>query len=169
MNGMDLKWFGMNPNILSFYSNLIPTERCSTILPDSFVFDGTGWSKATVTNDFSRANLKTQKPPRHPTDTPQTSPGNTRFQQTTTDANWHRQTYSNSTCQCLGVSGGVCWRLFACCVPWRCLGGVCGMSWGCLGVSEWYLWKSEVHGCVGGVSGFSVLAVWSKNTSLAQP
>ena len=33
MNGMDPNWFGINPNILSFYPNLIPTERCSTILP----------------------------------------------------------------------------------------------------------------------------------------
>ena len=33
MNRMDPNWFGMNPNILSIYPNLIPTERCSTILP----------------------------------------------------------------------------------------------------------------------------------------
>ena len=48
-------------------------------------------------------------------------------------------------------------------------GGVWGMSGGCLGVSEWYSWKSEALGCVWGVSGFSVLAVWSRNTILAQP
>ena len=42
------------------------------------------------------------------------------------------------------------------------------MSGGCLGVSEWYSWKSEALGCVGAVSGLSVLAVWSQNTILAQ-
>ena len=89
----------------------------------------------------------------HPTDTPQTSPGNTTCQQTTRDANRHRQTYSSSTCQCLAVSGGVCWRLLACSVPWRGLGGVWWMSVGCLEVSAWHSWKSEALGCVWGYLG----------------
>ena len=35
--------------------------------------------------------------------------------------------------------------------------------------SVWYSWKSEALGCVWGVSGFSVLAVWSQNTSFEKP
>ena len=78
--------------------------------------------------------------PRYPTDIPQTShrhlqtsPRNTTCQQMTSDANRYRQTCSSSTCQCLAVSGGVCWRLFACHVPWRGLGSVWGMSGGVSG------------------------------------
>ena len=36
-----------------------------------------------------------------------------------------------------------------------------GVSGGCLGVSEWYSWKSEALGCFWWVSGFSVLTLWS--------
>ena len=78
-----------------------------------------------------------QKPPRHLTDTPQTSPGNMTCKQRTTNANRHRQTYSSSTGRCLGVSGGVCWRLLMsvgmyCSLerPWGCLGNVWGVSGG---------------------------------------
>ena len=81
-----------------------------------------------------------QTPPHIPQTPPQTSPGSTTCKQTTTDANWHRQTYSNSNCQCPGVSGSVCSRLLACCVPWRCLGCVCGVCGGVRG----YL--SGIHG-----------------------
>ena len=69
-----------------------------------------------------------QTPPRHP----QTSSGNMTCQQATTDTKGLCQTYSNSTCHCLGVSVGVCWRLLAYCVHCRCHGVVWGMSGGCL-------------------------------------
>ena len=69
-----------------------------------------------------------QTPPRHP----QTSSGNMTCQQVTTDTKGLCQTYSNSTCHCLGVSVGVCWRLLAYCVHCRCHGVVWGMSGGCL-------------------------------------
>ena len=81
-----------------------------------------------------------QTPPRHPPDTPQTAPGNTTCQQRTTDANRHHQTYSNSTSQCLWVSGSV----------WQCLLASVGVCWhvmfpeDALGVSG---------GCLGGVWG----------------
>ena len=95
--------------------------------------------------------------------------------ETPTDANRHRQTYSNSTRQCLGVSGAgflcllvsvvVCWHIWFPEMSGRCLG------W-CLGggqrISEWYSWKLELLGCGLGVSGFLALAVWSRNTILAQ-
>ena len=69
----------------------------------------------------------------------------------------------------LGVFDGVFWRLLACHVPWGYLGGVWEESEGCLGVSEWYSWKLEALEYVWGVYGFSILAVWSENTILAQP
>ena len=78
-----------------------------------------------------------QTPHRHPTDTPHTSPGNTTCQQTTTDANGHRQTYSSSTCQCIGVSGSVCWHVL---FP----GETFGVSGGCVGGVWGYL--SGIHG-----------------------
>ena len=109
-----------------------------------------------------------QIPPRHAPDTPQTAPGNTTCQQRTTEPIRQHQTYSNSTCQCLWVSGSVCWRLLACHVLWGCLGGVWGMSGWCLGAFEWYSFKSGALGCVWGLSGFSVLAVWSQNTNLTK-
>ena len=108
-------------------------------------------------------------PPRHPKGTPQISPGNTTFQQTPTDTARHPKTLRGAVWVCLAVSIGVCCCLFACPVQWRCLGGVCGISGGCPGIFEWYSWKSEALGCVWGVSGLSVLAVWSQNTILAQP
>ena len=64
-----------------------------------------------------------------------------------TDANRHRQMYSNSTCQCLWVSGAVCLCLVASVfVGWHLLlrgdvfwvsGGCLGDVWGCL---------SDIHG-----------------------
>ena len=61
---------------------------------------------------------------------PKTSPGSTKYQPMATGTNIACQTYSNSTCQCSRVSGGVCWRLLKFWVLWRCLGGVWGVSWG---------------------------------------
>ena len=63
------------------------------------------------------------------------------------------------------ASVGVCWHVMfagdALGVSGGCLGGV----WGHL---EWYSFISEVFGCVWGLSGFSVLAVWSQNTNLTK-
>ena len=116
--------------------------------------------------------------PRYPTDTPHTShrhpPDISREHDMPTDHNRCQQTPPDILKQHLSVywgvwRGGVCWRLLACLVPWRDLGGVRGMCGGRLGVSEWKSWKSEALGCVWWVSGFSVLAVWSQNTILAKP
>ena len=105
-----------------------------------------------------------QTPPIHHPDTPQTASGNTTCQQTTTDANRHNQTYSNSTFQCLAVSGGVCLHLLvsadmSCSLEQSggCLGAVWVVSGSVLSVSHgnWRRWD------VWGVSGLSVLAVWS--------
>ena len=54
--------------------------------------------------------------PRYPPDIPQTPPDISREHKMLTDGkgtNRHRQTYSNSTCQCSRVSGGVCWHLLS--------------------------------------------------------
>jgi hypothetical protein len=74
-----------------------------------------------------------QIPTRHPPDTHQTSPGSRRCQQTTTDANRHRQMYSKRTCQCLLVSGAVCLCLLS------SVGISCSLeiSGGCLGDVWW--------------------------------
>ena len=100
-----------------------------------------------------------QTPPTHPPDTPKVSPGNNTCQQTSTDTARHPKTLTGAAWVCLAVSFGICCGLLACRVPWRCMGGVCGMSvgclwdiWGCLGVSEWFSWKAEALGCVRGVS-----------------
>ena len=80
--------------------------------------------------------------------------------------------YSNSTCQCLWVSGAVRWRLLL------SVGISCSleMSGGCLG-DVWWVFGGvrvifmEIGGtrmCLG-LSGFSVPAVWSRNTILSQP
>ena len=106
-----------------------------------------------------------QTTPRYPTDTPRHLQGTqhaNRRQQMPTDTARHFWTLTGAVWVCLAVSIGVCCRLFACCAPRRCLGGVCGMSGGCLGVSEWYSWKSEALGYVSGVSGFSVLQYGAK-------
>ena len=94
-------------------------------------------------------------PPQRPPYTPKRSPEDTRRQQTTTDANRHRHMYSNSTCQCLRVSGAVCLCLVASvfvCLHLLLPGDVWWVSGICLvffwGVSEWYLCKSEALGCV---------------------
>ena len=78
-----------------------------------------------------------QTPLRLLPDTHQISPGNMKCQQTTTDAKKHCQTFSNSTCQFLGVFGSVCWRLLACHVPQRCHGVIRGMFGGVWGNLSW--------------------------------
>ena len=66
----------------------------------------------------------------------------------------------------LFVSVGVCCRLLAYLVSWD-VWEVSGKMPG--GWSEWYSWKLELLWCGLGVSGFLALAVWSRNTILAQP
>ena len=66
-----------------------------------------------------------------------------------TDTSRHTQTAPVSVQGCLAVSVGICCRLMASWVPWRCLGGVWRMSGGCLGVSGWKSWKSEALRFVG--------------------
>ena len=56
------------------------------------------------------------------------------------------QTYSNSTFLCHGVSGGVCWCLLVCCVPWRCHGVVWGVSEGYLSGIHRNWRRSDVFG-----------------------
>ena len=109
--------------------------------------------------------------PRHPPDISrdQEMPtDNNRRHQTQTDSPRHPKTLTSAVWVHLVVSVGVCSRLLTSPATWRCLGGVWGMSGGYLGVSKWYSWKSEAFGWVWGVYGFSVPAVWSRNTILAQ-
>ena len=96
-----------------------------------------------------------QTPLRLLPDTPQISPVNMECQQTTTDAKKHCQTFSNSTCQFLGVFGDVCWRLVAY-VGMLCstemLWGYRGNVWGVFG----WIWVEfmEIGGaqmCLGGI------------------
>ena len=113
---------------------------------------------------------------RHPSDFSQTPPG---YPQGTWNANRQQemprntarlsQTAPVSFLGSLAMSVGVWWRMLACYVPQRCYGVIGGMFGGCLGESELNSWKLEVHKCVWGVYGFSILAVWSENTILAQP
>ena len=82
--------------------------------------------------------ISTQIPPdilqtssRHP----QTSPGNPRCHQTTTKANRHRQTPLDTDRCCLSMSGNVCLCVSSSVnisIHWRWLGGVWGVSDGCL-------------------------------------
>ena len=112
-----------------------------------------------------------QTPLRLLPDTHQISPGNMKCQKTTTDAKKHCQTFSKSTCQFLGVFGSVCWCLLvsvgmSCSteMPWGYQGNVLSVSGG-----SWVEFM-EIGGpqmCFGGY-GFSILAVWSENTILAQ-
>ena len=107
---------------------------------------------------------------RHPPDTPRHLQGTQdaiRRQQMPTDTPRHPRTPTGAVWVGLTVSVGACCRLLVFCVHWRWLGGVWGVSEGCLGVSEWYSEQPEVFGYVWGESGFSVLAVWSQNTTLA--
>ena len=73
---------------------------------------------------------------------------NNRQQQTQPDSPRHPRTLTGAVSVCLVGSVGVCCRLLASHDPWIGLGGVLGMSDGCLGVSERYSWKLEAIGCV---------------------
>ena len=111
--------------------------------------------------------------PRQPPDIPQTPPRHlqgarnaNRRQQTPIDTARHTQTAPVSVLKCLAVSVGICWRLLACFVPWRCLGGCLWDIWGLSGVVF-----MDIRGawmCLGGIWVLSP-AVWSQNTILAQP
>ena len=96
-----------------------------------------------------------------------------------TDNNMTQQTPSNilrqhlivseGVWECLFVSVGFCFRLLTSWIPWRCL----GVSEGCSGGVSMGIWVvfMEIYSarmCLG-VSGFSVLAVWSYNTTMTQP
>ena len=107
-----------------------------------------------------------QTPTRHPPDTPQAFPGSRRCQQTTTDTTRHKtkqnrqpHTPKETDKSSLSTSGGVCWSLFSSVSIsvgiWGYLNGIHG---------NWR--RSEFSR---GLSGFSVPAVWSRNTILAQP
>ena len=142
--------------LLELCQNGVLAQYCRTENPDTP-------QKHPSTSDFHEYHSDT---PRLPSDIPQTSgrhtPDISREYDMQTDDNRGQLTPPDilkQRCQCPGVSGGVCSRLLACCVPWRCLGCVCGMSGGCLGVYEWHSWKSEALGCVWGVSAFSVLTL----------
>ena len=95
---------------------------------------------------FQKYHLDTPRClPQHPPYTPKRSPENTRHQQTTTHNNRRQQTQRDSfrhpktltfaVWLCLAVFVGFCCRLLASRAPWRYLGGVWGMSGGCLEVS----------------------------------
>jgi len=136
------------------------------------------WEPVYPPNIFKRLQFRwiplryPQTPLRLLPETPQISPGNIKCQHTTTDAKKHTrlsQTAPVSFLGSLAMSVGVWWRMLACYVPQRCYGVIGGMFGGCLGESELNSWKLEVHKCVWGVYGFSILAVWSENTILAQP
>ena len=121
----------------------------------------------------------TQTPPKKTPDISQTP---TRHLQGAGDANRQKQTQPDTNRQpqtpedtdkcCLSTYGGVCWRLLL------SVGISCSleMSRGCLGDVWWVsggIWMifMEIEGariCLG-VSGFSVSAVWSRNTILSQP
>ena len=107
----------------------------------------------------------TQTSPRHPQGIP-------REHDMPTDANRHCQRPQETDRCCLRKSGNVSWHLLLS-VGISFSLGISGGVWedpeGCLGVSEWYSWKLEALEYVWGVYGFSILAVWSENTILAQP
>ena len=118
----------------------------------------------------------TQTPLRHPSDTPQTPPSHlqwikniSRRQYAQTHIARHTQTAPVSVQGCLAVSVGICCRLMASWVPWRCLGGVWRMSGGCLGVSGWKSWKSEVLGFVGVYLGSQSLQYGAKTLIWSSP
>ena len=113
-----------------------------------------------------------QTPIRHPPDTSQPSPVNRniyRRRYAQTHIARHIQTAPVSVLGCLAVSVGICCRLMASWVPWRCLGGVWRMSGGCLGVSGWKSWKSEVLGFVGVYLGSQSLQYGAKTLIWSSP
>ena len=58
-------------------------------------------------------------PPRHPPDTPQTSPGNKRCQQMPTETKSQPETPQDTDGCCLSMSGSVSWRLLVSFYSWR--------------------------------------------------
>ena len=111
----------------------------------------------------------TQTSSRHPQGIPREHnmpTDDNRRQQTLPDTQNHWQVLFEYVWWCLLAFVVVCWHVVFPGAVWgvsgRCLGGV----WGC---SEWFSWKLEALGCVLGVSGFWVPAVWSQNTNLAKP
>ena len=114
----------------------------------------------------------TQIPPdtlKHSPDNPMASLRNMTCQQTPTDTAKDPKNLTGAIWESLAMFLGICCCLLAFHVPRGYLGGVWEESEGCLGVSEWYSWKLEALEYVWGVYGFSILAVWSENTILAQP
>ena len=97
---------------------------------------------------------------RHPPDTQQTFLGSRRCQQTTTDATRHKQT-APDTQRHWQVLFEYIWRCLLASVDISCsldmsrgcLGCVCGVSDGYLGVSECHSWKLKALGCVFGYLG----------------
>ena len=99
---------------------------------------------------------KHQTYPRHPPDISREQEMQTdknRRNQTQTDSPRHPKTRTSAVWVHMAVSVGVCCCLLASPAPWRCLGGVWGMSGGYLGVSEWYSWKLKALGFVWGYLG----------------
>ena len=107
--------------------------------------------------------------PKHSPDNPMASLRNMTCQQTPTDTAKDPKKLTGAVWESLAMFLGICCCLLAFHVPRGYLGGVWEESEGCLGVSEWYSWKLEALEYVWGVYGFSILAVWSENTILAQP
>ena len=81
--------------------------------------------------------ITTQIPPNTHQTSQRHPPAISREHNMPTDTARHPKTLTGAVWVCLAVSIGVCCGLFVCPVPWICLGGVFGMSNGCLGVSEW--------------------------------
>ena len=85
----------------------------------------------------------TQTPPKHSPDNPIASLWNIKCQQTPTDIPKEPKKLTGAVWESLAVFLGICCCLLAFHVPRGYLGGVWEESEGCLGVSEWYLWKLE--------------------------
>ena len=138
------------------------------------------WEPRYSTNTSERLQfpwISHRTPPRHPPDNPKASPGNITCQKTTTDTNRHCQTPQDTAMchvlecawQCLLGPVVVCCCQSACRVPWVCL----ELPGGCLVRFSGYLggiYENKRRWDVfGGFDGFSVLAIWSQHTILAQP
>ena len=136
-------------------------------------------SARTQRSDNSQTHLKTpgihkyhsdtrRQPHSHPTDISiqhKTPADSNRHQWTATETNRRQQTPAD-TARCflmsLTVSAGVCWCLLASVGVLCCLEMSGGYLWEFLRVSEWYLGKFEVLGCVWGLSECPVLSEKSK-------
>ena len=73
------------------------------------------WRKIVAKNVEKKLQIWCMHPntPQTPHRHPPVNPVNTKYQQTTTGTNRHRQTNSNGTGRCPRVSGGVCWHLLS--------------------------------------------------------